>query len=123
MPASRTPKGARRLTGMVVYFFIGYPQPSAMPIPAAGVRCERYNLKAMTPPKTEAAAHWWQTLTVLALLLAVLGVGSLAYLVVVRLTGGQTWNGLTWIAFSALPLAFVFLVVIMIRAVLRRRRL
>jgi uncharacterized membrane protein len=94
-----------------------------MPLPGPDVRCERYNLKGMTAPETEAPSRWWQALTVLALLLAIVGVASLAYLVIVRLAGGQTWNGLNWISFSALPLAFVLLIVLMLRAIWRRRKL
>lgn len=108
---------------MVVYLLIDYPQLHAMPLPDPNIRSERYNLEIMTPTRNEARSPWWQALTVLALTLAVAGAASLAYLIVIRLAGGQTWTGLTWVSFIALPLAFVLMLVLVGRAVLRRRRL
>lgn len=108
---------------MAVCFLIDYPQAVLKQLPAAIVRCQRYNVKAMTPTRPEASSPWWRVLSALAVLLAVAGVASLAFLVAVRLTGGQTWTGLNWIAMIALPVAFVLLIIAMLRAAWRRRRL
>ena len=77
----------------------------------------------MTQSHPEPTAPWWRLVNFLALLFAALGIGTLAYLVVVRLSGGQTWTGLNWVVMFSLPLAFILLAASILHAVRRRRRL
>ncbi|AJT42645.1 hypothetical protein [Psychromicrobium lacuslunae] len=77
----------------------------------------------MMQSRPNSAEPWWRLVNFLALLLAVLGIGTLAYLVLVRLSGGQTWSGLNWLPMTSLPLAFILLAISILHAVRRRRQL
>lgn len=59
----------------------------------------------------------------LAVVLAVAGLGALALLVTLRLTGNQTWNGLNWLVMFALPAAFILMLLAVLQSIRRRRRL
>ncbi|ABY22243.1 hypothetical protein RSal33209_0493 [Renibacterium salmoninarum ATCC 33209] len=72
------------------------------------------------PAKSSA---WWNLVTVLAVVLAVAGLGALALLVTLRLTGNQTWNGLNWLVMFALPASFILMLLAVLRSIRRRRRL
>ena len=58
-----------------------------------------------------------------ATVLAVLSVGSLAALLLLKLAGADTWSGLVWIPMVGLPVAFVLLGISVVRAIARRRSL
>ncbi|NYE96346.1 O-antigen/teichoic acid export membrane protein [Psychromicrobium silvestre] len=77
----------------------------------------------MTHSSPESTALGWRLVNLTALALAILGIGVLAYLVVIRLSGGETWAGLSWIVMASLPLAFVLMAASILRAIRRRRNL
>jgi hypothetical protein len=54
--------------------------------------------------------------------LALVCVGSLAAVLLIKLAGGQPWVGLDWIAMLGLPLAFVLMCIGVLQAISRRRR-
>lgn len=61
-------------------------------------------------------------LTVLAAVLAVAGVGSLAALLLEALRGEDIWPGFAAGAFYALPVAFLMMAGLVIDSIVRRRR-
>lgn len=62
-------------------------------------------------------------LAVITAALALVCVGSLAAVLLIKLAGGQPWVGLDWIAMLGLPLAFILMCIAVLRAIARRRRL
>ncbi|MCZ2402596.1 hypothetical protein IV498_05205 [Paenarthrobacter sp. Z7-10] len=61
-------------------------------------------------------------LPLITAVLALICVGSLAAVLLIKLTGGQPWVGLDWIAMLGLPLAFVLMCIGVLQAIARRRR-
>ncbi len=65
----------------------------------------------------------WSLFNIVAAVLAVLGVASLAAVLLIKLAGGVPWTGLDWIAMIGLPLAFILMGIGVLHAISRRRRL
>ncbi|WP_427016500.1 hypothetical protein ACQCSX_17460 [Pseudarthrobacter sp. P1] len=63
----------------------------------------------------------WAVFAAAATVLAVVSVGSLAALLLLKLAGADTWSGLVWIPMVGLPVAFVMLGSSVLRAIVRRR--
>ncbi|WP_035748810.1 hypothetical protein [Arthrobacter sp. 35W] len=68
-------------------------------------------------------ARGWAIFTVAATVLAVVSVGSLAAMLLLKWAGAAAWPGLAWIAMIGLPVAFVMMGIGVLRAIARRRSL
>jgi uncharacterized membrane protein len=78
---------------------------------------------APTRPATAEGTPAWTLFAAVAITVAIVSVGSLAILLLMKLAGAATWSGLVWIAMIGLPVAFAMMGVSLLRAVARRRSL
>lgn len=65
----------------------------------------------------------WQLLNLVAVVLAIAAVASLAIVLLGKWAGGNPWVGLNWVAMIGLPSAFIMVGCSVVHAISRRRRL
>lgn len=71
-------------------------------------------------PSTERR---WQLFNLVAVVLAIAAVASLAVVLLSKWAGAEPWVGLNWVAMIGLPVAFVMMGCSVLHAVSRRRKL
>ncbi|MCW1249500.1 hypothetical protein ODZ83_04755 [Acaricomes phytoseiuli] len=74
-------------------------------------------------PGASGVPWLWRLVILSAVLSAVVGLGFLAWIISLNLTGARSGSEIIWIPMVSLPLAFILMVVILLGAVARRRRL
>ncbi len=90
------------------------PQPVPNPSPN--------NDDAPRPAGQDHAPAGRFALVVAAVVLAVLGLGSLAAVLLTELLQGDPWPGFVLLAYACLPLGFLLMIVTVILSIRRRRR-
>lgn len=77
-----------------------------------------FSARGLSDPGTTGAAA---ALVIAAVGLAVLSILCLAAMLAINLSGGSAWAALSWIPMIGLPLAFLLMIGLVLRAVRRRR--